>query len=197
MTVRRAERLANRVLPLARTSRAGCRAWPPGATFSLSMAWGDGFYRKAREKIETRIGERVEVIGWASRSGAMTAVLAGAALRGAETAMGGAIVAGAAAPRGRIQTGGEGKGARLPMNFMVVLTPTAFRVFKIRKTWTGVRIKKELGALPREGLQVKIDDAGVSKRFRLDGADGSALGFEMTRSKFATTFADDLRAALA
>ena len=83
------------------------------------------------------------------------------------------------------------------MNFMVALTPTAFRVFKIRKTWTGVKIKKELGALPREGLRIEIDDGGITKRFRLDGADGSALGFEMTRSKFATSFAEDLRAALA
>jgi hypothetical protein len=180
----------------ARTSLAGRRACP-GATFSLSMAWGDGFYRKAREKIENRIGEPVEVIGWAGRSGATAAVLAGAALRGAETAMDSAVVAGAAAPRGRMQTGGAGKGTRLPMNFMVVLTPTAFRVFKIRKTWTGLKIKEELGALPREGLQVEIDDAGINKYFSLKGADGSALGFEMMRSKFATTFADDLRATLA
>jgi hypothetical protein len=162
------------------------------------MAWGDRFYRKAREKIENQIGEPVELIGWASRSGAMAAVLGGAVLRGAETAMGGSVVTGGAAPGGRIQAGGEGKGTRLPMNFMVVLTPTAFRVFKIRKTtWTGLKLKEELGALPREGLRVEIDDAGISKRFRLDGADGSALGFEMTRSKFATAFADDLRAALA
>jgi hypothetical protein len=162
------------------------------------MAWGDGFYRKAKAKIEDQIGEPVELIGWASRSGAMSAVLAGAVLRGAETAMGGAVVTGTAAPGGQIQAGGESKGTPLPMNFMVVLTPTAFRVFKIRKTtWTGLKLKEELGALPREGLRVEIDDAGISKRFRLDGADGSAVGFEMTRSKFAITFADDLRAALA
>ena len=48
-----------------------------------------------------------------------------------------------------MRTGDAGKGTRLPMNFMVALTPTAFRVFKIRKTWTGVKIKKELGALPQ------------------------------------------------
>jgi hypothetical protein len=102
------------------------------------MAWGDRFYSNAREKIEQRIGEPVEVIGWAGRSGAMGAVVAGTALRGAETA-GSAIVTGVAAPRGGIQTGDGGKGTRLPMNFMVALTPTALRVFKIRKTWTGVR----------------------------------------------------------
>jgi len=160
------------------------------------MAWGDGFYRKAREKVEQRTGEPVEVIGWASRSGAMGAVIAGTALRGAEVAAGSPIQSGVAAPRGRMQAGGGEQGARLPMNFMVALTPTAFRVFKIRKTWTGLRLKKELGSLPRDGLQVEIADGGVVKRFRLSGADGSAIAFEMTRSKFATTFADELSAAL-
>jgi hypothetical protein len=161
------------------------------------MAWGDRFYDKAREKIEQRVGEPVEVIGWASRSGAMGALIAGTALRGAETLADSPVVTGAKAPGGRMRTAEGGKGTRLPMNFMVALTPNALRVFKIRKTYTGVKIQKELGALPRQGLRAEIDDGGVTKRFRLEGADGSALGFEMTRSKFATTFAEDLRAALA
>jgi hypothetical protein len=161
------------------------------------MAWGDGFYRKAAEKVEARVGEPVELIGWASRSGAMGAVIAGTVLRGAETALGGGAVNGVAAPRGRMQAGGGDKGARLPMNFLVALTPTALRVFGVRKTWTGVKLKSELGTLPREGLRAAVEDGGVTKRFRFDGADGSALSFEMTRSSFATKFADDLRAALA
>ena len=70
-------------------------------------------------------------------------------------------------------------------------------MFKIRKTWAGLRLKKELGALPRQGLRLQIDDGGVTKHFRLQGADGSALDFDMTRSKFATSFAEQLRAALA
>jgi hypothetical protein len=160
------------------------------------MAWGDRFYRGAQRKIEDRTGEPVEVIGWASRSGAMGALVAGTVLRGAETAADGPIATGVAAPRGRMQAGDGGKGARLPMNFMVALTPTALRVFKIRKTWFGVKLKKELGAMARDGLRVSVDDGGLTKRFRLDGADGSALAFEMTRSKFATRFADDLRSAL-
>jgi hypothetical protein len=160
------------------------------------VAWGDSFYRKAKAKIEQKIGEPVEVLGWASRTGAMSAVLASAVVRGVETAADSAVVTGTAVPSGRMLGEGGSEGARLPMNFMVALTPTAFRVFKIRKGWTGVSIKRELGALPREGLQLEADDAGITKRFHLDGADGSALAFEMTRSKFATTFADDLRAAL-
>ncbi len=64
------------------------------------MAWGDGFYRKAAAKVEERTGERVEVIGWASRSGAMGAVIAGTVLRGAETAAGSPVVAGPRRPAG-------------------------------------------------------------------------------------------------
>ncbi|MEA2221522.1 MAG: hypothetical protein QOJ35_4148 [Solirubrobacteraceae bacterium] len=160
------------------------------------MAFGDGFYRKARAKIEARIGEPVELIGWASRSGATGAVLAGVALRGAETAIGSGGVSGVAAPGGRMRGAGGSEGARLPMNFMVVLTPRPLRVFAIRKTWSGVKIKRELGSLPRAGLRSQIADGAVTKRFGFDGADGSALGFEMTRSTFASTFADELRAAL-
>lgn len=160
------------------------------------MAWGDRFYEKARKKVEERTGESVEVIGWASRSGAMGAVLAGTALRGAEGLAGSAVVTGAAVPRDRMRSGHGVKGAQLPMNFMVALTPSALRVFKIRKTWTGLRLKKELGVLPRQHLRLEVEDGGVTKRFHLEGQDGSALGFEMTRSKFATKFADDLRDAL-
>lgn len=160
------------------------------------MAAGERFYLQAAKKIEARIGEPVELIGWASRSGALGAVVAGTVLRGAETALDSGIISGVAAPRGRMRTDAAGRGARLPMNFMVVLTPNAFRVFKIRKTWTGVKIKTELGVLPRGGLRAEIADGAMTKRFRLDGADGSGIGFEMTRSKFATDFADDLRAAL-
>jgi hypothetical protein len=161
------------------------------------MAWGDGFYRKATSKVEARVGEPVELIGWASRSGAMGSVIAGTVARGAATAMDSAIVTGVSAPGGRMQAQEGAKGARLPMNFMVVLTPTALRVFKISRGWTGTKVKQELGALPREGLRVSIEDGGVTKQFRLDGADGSAIAFEMARSNFATRFAEELDAALA
>jgi hypothetical protein len=127
----------------------------------------------------------------------MNAVLGGAVMRGAEAAADSAIVTGTSVPGGKMQAGDGGKGVRLPMNFMVALTPTTFRVFKIRKTWTGLKVKKELGSLPRGGLQAEISDGGVTKNFSLHGTDGSSITFEMTRSKFATTFADDLRAALA
>jgi hypothetical protein len=100
------------------------------------------------------------------------------------------------APRSRMQTTEGGKGARLPTTFMVALTPTAFRVFKFRRSWFGLRITKELGVLPREGLQLTTADRRMVKQFHLTGADGSAISFEMNRVGFTTRFADELTTAL-
>src|ERR1051326_6284341 len=125
------------------------------------MAYGDRFYRKAREKLEAHVGEPVEVIGWAARTGAMNAVIAN------QLGLGGM------APRGRMVAAGGEQGAKLPLNFLVALTPTALRVFRFRRGWTGIRIKKELGALPREGLELSIEDAKATKRFHLRATDGS------------------------
>ena len=160
------------------------------------MALGDRFYSKAKASVEAGIGEPVEIVGWASRSGAMGAVIAGQLVRGVDVAGGNPIGLGATIPGDRITGPGGSKGPKLPVNFLVVLTPSALRVFKIRNGWTGVKVKEELAVMPRAGLRLSIADGGIVKRFRLDAADGSGLVFEMTRSKFATTFAEDLSAAL-
>ena len=154
------------------------------------MAWGDRFYGKARAKVESRTGEPVELISMASRTGAMNAFVAGkvgSAALGTPEGL---------APRSRMRTGSGGQGARLPTTFMVALTPTAFRAFKFRRSWFGLKITKELGALPRPGLHLETGDKGMVKRFHLAGADGSAISFEMNRVGFTTKFADDLTTAL-
>ena len=161
------------------------------------MAWGDRFYAKLQAKVEQRVGEPVELIGVGSRCGSMNALIAGTALRGVETAMGSPIVAGSKSPGGRIQTAEGSKGVRLPMSFIVALTPTSLRIFKWRKTWFGSKVKKELGAIAREGLRLEVSDRGVVKRFVLTHPDGSAFAFEMTRVKWTTRFADQLTTALA
>jgi hypothetical protein len=130
------------------------------------------------------------VLGWAARTGAMNSVIAGQLARAT------GVTGGSAVPRDHMTAAGGEQGSRLPVSFFVALTPTALRVFKFRRGWTGVKVKKELGALPRDGLVLAVDDAGITKRFQLQATDGSAIGFEMTRSKFASTFADDLQAAL-
>jgi hypothetical protein len=161
------------------------------------MAWGDSFYAKAKDKIESQIGEPVEVLGWASRTGAMGAVVTGKIVGGAGVALGGDSSSFMGIPGDRMQTAEGGKGVKLPINFMIALTPTALRVLKISKGWSGVKIKGELGTLPREGLRLAIEDAKMTKQFQVAGADGSALRFEMTKSNFASKFADELESALA
>lgn len=69
---------------LGAVPREGTRArsdLPPGPGGSAT-ALGDRFYRKAKERIEARIGEPIEVLGWASRTGAMSAVISGQLARG-------------------------------------------------------------------------------------------------------------------
>jgi hypothetical protein len=69
-------------------------------------------------------------------------------------------------------------------------------VFKFRRSWFGLKITKELGALPRAGLRLDTNDSGVVTNFHLTGTDGSAISFEMNRVAFTKRFADDLVTAL-
>jgi hypothetical protein len=160
------------------------------------MAWGDRFYAQAGKKVEGRVGEPVELITRASRPGAMGALIAGQVARGVDAAGPDPIGLGGAAPRGHMIAPGGAKGARLPMSFLIALTPSAVRVFTVRQGWTGVKVKRELGVLPRSGIRLSIADGGVVERFRLDAADGSGIAFEMNRGKFTSSFAAQLRAAL-
>jgi len=154
------------------------------------MAWGDGFYRKAKGKVEARIGEPVELISMASRTGAMNAFVEGKFESddlGSQEGL---------APRSRMQTTAGADGQRLPTTFMVALTPTAFRVFKFRRSWFGLKITKQLGALPRAGLRLETNESGVVTNFHLTGTDGSAISFEMNRVAFTAKFVDELVSAL-
>jgi hypothetical protein len=95
-----------------------------------------------------------------------------------------------------MKAAGGGKGARLPESFLIALTPGALWVFTLRQGWTGLKVSKQLGALPRAGLRLWTADSKIVKRFALQATDGSAIAFEMNQGNFATTFATSLRAAL-
>jgi hypothetical protein len=83
------------------------------------------------------------------------------------------------------------------MSFLLALTPTSLYVLTVKQGWTGVKVKKQLGVLPRDGLRVWMDDGKVVKRFRVEATDGSAIAFEMNRGKWTSRFAADLEQALA
>jgi hypothetical protein len=76
------------------------------------MAWGDRFYRRAKEQVEVCVGESVELITTAARSGAMGALVAGELARGIDAAGPNPIGLGGAVPRGRMTAAGGGKGER-------------------------------------------------------------------------------------
>jgi hypothetical protein len=67
---------------------------------------------------------------------------------------------------------------------------------KSRPVVSWARWARNRVVIPRRSGDTPAD-RGVVKRFRLEHPDGAALAFEMTRVKFTTRFADQLRAALA
>ena len=154
------------------------------------MALGDRFYRKARDKVEVRTGEQVELISMASRTGRDERIRRGQArLSRSRYARG----------RGTAFTDANQRWRQRwpPANDLHGRSyPTAFRVFKFRRSWFGLKITKELGALPRQGLRLETNDAGMVKHVHLAGADGSAMSFEMNRVGYTTRFADRLITAL-
>src|SRR5207245_9204059 len=108
---------AQYTLAIPSATRIGHVSRSADGAYPRSVAVGDRFYRKARDKVEVRAGEQVELISMASRTGAMNAFVAGklgsAALGTPE----------GVAPRSRMQTNAGGRGGRLPTTFMVALTP--------------------------------------------------------------------------
>jgi hypothetical protein len=147
----------------------------------------ESYFKNATARVEKLTGESVLAIGFCNRVGSMGAVIASA---GQELATGGEL-GGFTAPRGSLVK--DGKKVRLPLNFIVAVTPTSVHVYKHRMFWGRVKIKRELGSFDRGGLEVAVEDAKLTKRFALRSpSGGAAVAFEMTRSKFA----DGLAAAL-
>jgi hypothetical protein len=160
------------------------------------MAWGEAFYRKATAKVEERTGETVDAIGWGSRGGALARVIATEAIDGAEAVLGTGSSA-LRTPTAHMLAPGGARGARLPLNFLVVLTASSLRLFGVRNSWRGVKLKREIGALPRARLTLEQREHGPVRRFYLHAPDGSGVVFDMARVKLTLAFAESLATSLA
>jgi hypothetical protein len=163
------------------------------STGTVIMALGDRYISNAKKAVSALVGEEVLNVSFASRSGSMNAVLAGQVLRGAEIGLGGDGITGVSVPRSGIEREGEKK-TRLPMNFIVAVTPKHIHVYKHKMLWGSVKLKGELGVFEREGLEVTIEDRGLTKQFSLRSpASGQQMRFEMTKHRVTTELADLLR----
>jgi hypothetical protein len=156
------------------------------------MAWGDKTYEKFVDAVRQRTGEDVVRVGWASRPGATAAVVQGELVGGAASLAGGLGPLGVSIPRGRIHREG-GKDTKLPVSFLVAVTREHVYVYKFTKGWFGVKLKQELGAFDRDGLQVGVHAGKVMRQFTLvSPAAGQSMAFEMMRHRVT----DELEAAL-
>jgi hypothetical protein len=157
------------------------------------MGLGDRYLENAKKAVAELIDEEVLMIAFGSRSGSMNAVLAGQVLRGAEAGLGGDGITGVSVPRGAIEHEGAKK-TRLPMNFMLVVTPAHIRVYRHKMFWGSVKVKGELGVFARDGLEVTTKDSGLTKQFALHSpAAGQQMRFEMTKHRVTTELAELLQ----
>jgi hypothetical protein len=161
------------------------------------MGLGESYIANAKKAVAAVVGEEVLNVSFANRSGSLNAVLAGQVLRGAEIGLGGDGITGVAVPRGAIKREGAKK-TRLPMNFLVAVTPARIHIYKHKMFWGSVKLKGELGVFEREGLEITIEDRGLTKQFALNSpASGQQMRFEMTKHRVTTELADLLRQPVA
>jgi hypothetical protein len=138
------------------------------------------YLKNATAAAAKRTGEEILGVAFCNRAGSMRALVAGEVLQLGEAALGGGAVAGINAPAGAIQREG-GKKTRLPLNFVVAITPARVHVFKHRMFWGSVKLKSELGVFDRAGLQVGVRDGAITKQFMLHSpGQGQTMAFEMT-----------------
>jgi len=157
------------------------------------VALGDRYQENVRKAAAELVGEDVLMVAFGSRAGAMNSVIAGQVLRGGEAAMGGDGITGVSMPGGAIERDGA-KQTRLPMNFMLVVTPAHIHVYKHKMLWGTVKVKGELGVFARDGLEVTTEDRGMTKQFMLRSpASGEQMAFEMTKHRVTTELAELLQ----
>ncbi|MDX6689915.1 MAG: hypothetical protein QOG15_1372 [Solirubrobacteraceae bacterium] len=156
------------------------------------MALGDRYIANAKKAVAAIVDEEVLNVSFASRSGSMNAVLAGQVLRGAEVGLGGDGITGVAVPRGAIEREGAKK-TRLPMNFIIAVTPKHIHVYKHKMLWGTVKLKGELGVFERERLEVTVETRGITKQFSLVSPAGQQMRFEMAKHRVTTELADLLQ----
>jgi hypothetical protein len=119
-------------------------------------------------------------------------VLKGELLAGVNAADGGLGPMGARAPGSRIRREG-GKDTRLPMSFLVAVTPARIHVYKIRRWWGWITISRELAVFDRDGLIVDVSGDRM-KRFTLHSpAAGQTMAFEMLRHRVTEEMEQALR----
>ena len=118
------------------------------------MGLSDRYTANAIAAAAKASGEEILFATFASRTGAMASVVSGIV-----TGVGGL------GPRDKIRRE-AGADTKLPLNFLLAVTPTSVQFFAHKLFWGRVKIKRTLGVLPRAGLQVHVGQ-GAIRQFQL------------------------------
>ncbi|MBA3339062.1 MAG: hypothetical protein H0T54_04825 [Geodermatophilaceae bacterium] len=147
------------------------------------MSIAESMIRQAREKAGQRLDEPVVDAVLVNRLGTLSAIVASTAFGLATDGSGGAWVA-----KDGIHRAGA-KPTPLPPAFMVAVTTTQIHVFTVSMFMGRLKVKKEIGAFERAGLQVAVEDTSLVTVFRMRAPrQRLEMAFEIMRSDYATAF---------
>ena len=111
------------------------------------MSIADSMIRQAREKAAARLNQPVMDAVLVNRFGTLSGILASTAIGIATDGTGGAWV-----PKDAIDRAGHTP-VPLPHAFLLAVTPSTIHVFTIRMIMGRLKLKDEIGAFERAGLQ--------------------------------------------
>jgi hypothetical protein len=134
----------------------------------VTVGLGDSYLLNGAKAATPIVGEQILHVTFGSRVGSMGAVL-----------MGQLSGIGGMAPRDAIHRPG-GKDSKLPMNFMIVITPSRVWVFKHKMFWGRIKIKDTLGVFERVGMQAFVGDGTVRQFSLVQQNPPQAMSFEIT-----------------
>jgi hypothetical protein len=150
------------------------------------MTIADAMTAKAQSEVAALVSEPVLGVAFCNRCGTLDTIVA---RQITVIATGGASGGGYRVPVDEIHRDG-GKPTPLPPAFLLGVTATKVHIYKVRMIMGRVSLKGELGVFDRRGLDVSVEDGGLTTRFGMwSPAMRQGMAFEILKSEYATDFA--------
>jgi len=157
------------------------------------MTIADAMTEKAQKSVAAAVSEPVLGVAFCNRCGTLDTIVARQVAVIAAGILGGDSGGAFGVPLDAIHRDGS-KPTPLPPAFLLGVTPTHIHVYNIKMFMGRVSLKGELGVFDRRGLQVSVEDGGLTTRFALRSpVMGQGMAFEILKSDYATSFGHLLR----
>jgi len=152
------------------------------------MTIAERMSEQAEAQAAALLSEPVVGIAFANRCGTLGTIVANTALDIAAGVAGDQFGGGTVA-KDEIRCDGA-KPVSLPTAFLLAVTAARIHVFKIKMAMGRVKLKDELAAFDRAGLQSAVDNQSLVTVFRIRAPrQGMDMAFEIMKSDYATDFA--------